>query len=1087
MSDSLGRQYGRLYLSGRSDRVNQLAHVSLVDGKGNAYLGLYAGAQRPLAGGNNTYVGSYAGANASAEASVFLGLGSGRRATRIRETCFIGYKAGELSERVEASVCVGAFAGRKMTRANCNAVFGYQAAAELTSGSRNTIIGTYAAYQQFSASDNVVVGHRAGYKNRIGANNCYLGTNSGFAAYNGMENVCVGVRSGEELYAGQKNVLLGYAAGSKIADASNCIAIGTGAMQFFNLGDTNTCLGTETARYFSGNNNTILGGYSVGNATGSNNSVIGSNSMNRRNSGRVEINGCVVLGENVVFDVPVKRATYTYADATVDSLGTPDPNATVVALTNSDVFDPQTYPVLYLVDTAPVGDPLLPDEYRTEIRGAFAVVEFDTYSVGWGMQVTGIPNYQVLYKPYELVYTLIDSTLTLFVDGASVGSVSNVNTVSIDEVLDVAIVQTSDPPALTVQYRAGYEAAYEEFSADPEIVLPGTFLELAQEDALVDSESVVTVELVSPHNMPPGGEVTIHQSSVPALNAKWVLTGVPTLNSFTIDAGGAVDPGGAVVLGAQTRVFISRARDVTDVTFSIADATATMTGPHGLLEGQTFYLADSEADGVYTVAQAEGNSVTFALPVVVESLGANAHALIALLEPTHSYVEFSATGSAKTVTNMTVTINQRADAEFVTNEIVGPSLSDGHTHVGPAGSLQLMNANIRNKQLEFSDDGLSFARYAIGSLNTLLEARGTFKLDQTASIDFGFEWLASQKLSCVLADEELSLVLSNGFTTNVMTLAEISYANVSTTNGNISGNSLPMDLANVFATDEQWATLSLREDIATDVSQITFSVHVHGGPAGWYEARAAPDITEYVTVNLSDTASPDPNGASFRYYANAFTILKDVSIYNERFRDTPVFSNVIYLGSDHVIDQEADRQDVWITSLGDTRVLRANVDEFRVFPNTMHVMGGAVVAGDLVSRNVMQVCVSRGVGAVSDLPALAVDVAWPALQLDDHAPIILEIVQTVSEEGGAFTSNTSTVHVNTMDDDPSSPVATPYYGASIGSLGATPTLSGARAAANVLTLVSQPGYATLGGKRAHTLSARVLSTAVGTVSLTSSA
>ena len=1087
MSDSLGRQYGRLYLSGRSDRVNQLAHVSLVDGKGNAYLGLYAGAQRPLAGGNNTYVGTYSGANASAEASVFLGLGSGRRATRIRETCFIGYKAGELSERVESTVCVGAFAGRKMTRANCNAVFGYQAAAELTSGSRNTIIGTFAAFQQFSASDNVVVGHRAGYKNRIGANNCYLGTNSGFAAYNGLENVCVGVRSGEELYAGQKNVLLGYASGSKIADASNCIAIGTRAMQFFSDGDTNTCLGTETARYFSGNNNTILGGYSVGNAIGSNNSVIGSNSMNRRNSGRVEINGCVVLGENVVFDVPVKRSTQTYADATIDSLGTPDPNARSVKLTNTDVFDPQTYPVLYLVDTAPVGDPLLPDEYRTEIRGALSLVEFGTYAIGWGMQVDNLPAYDVVYKPYEVVYTLSSSTLTLTIDGAPAGEVSNIDSASIDEVLDIAIIQTSDPPALTIQYRAGYSGPYSQFEANADVVLPGAYVELGEADALVDSSSIVTVELAAVHGLFPGAQIEIHQSSVAAMNATWTLLGVPSVTSFTIDAAGAVDPGGAIVLGAQTRVFISRARDIpaAALAFDIGGANVvTVTGSHGLLKGQSFFLADTETgvDGVYTTTSSAGNVATFTVPGI-DTIGSNAHVRIALLEPTHSYVEFSATGVAKQVTDMRVTINQRADAEFVTNTIAGPSLTDGHQHVGPAGSLQLMNANIRNKQLEFSEDGLSFAKYSIGSLNTLLQARGSFKLDQTASIDFGFEWLASQKLSCVLANEELSLVVSNGFTSSVLTLAEVSPANVSTTHGNISGNSLPMDLANVFATDEQWATLAISEEIAADVSQLAFSVHVHGGPAGWFDARLQPEVTEYISVNLEDIVSPDPSGATLRYYANAYTILKDVHIYNERFRDTPVFSNVIYLGSDHVIDQEADRQDVWITSLGDSRILRANTDEFRVFSNTLHVVGNIAIGGDLTGRNVMQAFDSRAVAFGTALPNISTDVSWSLAQLEDYAPVVMEVVQTVSEAGGLFTSQTSIVHINTHDNPPSAPALAVFPGASTGTLGAAPSISGALLGNTSIALVSAPGYAAIDSKRAHSISARVLSTAVGAIAL----
>jgi len=853
--DDLGRQYGRLYLSGRSDRINQLAHISLLDGKNNAYLGLYAGASRPLAGGNNTFVGSYSGANASSEAGVFVGLGSGRRATRIKETCFLGYKSGELAERVESSVCIGAFSGRKMTRANCNTLLGYQAGANLISGSRNVIIGTYAAANQFNAHDNVCIGYRSGYKNTIGANNCYIGTNSGFAAYNGVENTCIGVGSGEELYSGTKNVLCGFAAGSRIAAASNCIAIGTRAMQFFSEGDTNTCLGTQTGRYFSGNNNTILGGYSVGNGIGNFNSVIGSRSMNRRNGGRVDINRCVVVGENVVFDVPVQQKTLTYADATVSSLLTPDPNANVVSLGA----------VLYAVDTDPVGDVLLPNERMTKLTGVLATTGSGTYDISWSNEIDQVTSYSLLYTPYKVTVTTTGN-IALYVDG----SVVNSETFTPTDLLDFEIHQTSDPAALSVSYRTAVAGTYDSFSAPGDIVLPGTFTASAP-DVLV-SLNIATVEVTDAHGVPVGGQIYISGSVTEAFNGQWTIAGVPTPESFTIDITSEGLSDGSYPAGTEMKVYLTRPRPSSNVS---------------------------------------------------------------VFEPPLSYTQFTATGNAMTVTGMAVTFNQRVDSEFVTNSILGPSSTDGHTYQGPAGSANAMNANIQYKQLEFANGGYSAARYTIGSRNTLLQTSGTFKLYPSANIDFGVEWLTSCKLSCKVHSNVFDIqAITLGNTSS--TLAEISDVQVSTVNGNIVGNTIPLELDAILATDEQWVTVSLDESIASDTSQLQFTIRAMGGVEGWLQNQILPTVTEYVTVSLKDTISPDPNGASIQFYANAYTILRDISVYNERYRDTPVFANVIYLGSDHAIDEEIDRESVWITSLGASRVLRANISEFRIFPTVTH-------------------------------------------------------------------------------------------------------------------------------------------------------
>ncbi len=967
MSVDLGRDYGKLYLSGRSDRLVQLGHISLLDGKNNAYLGLYAGAQRPLAGGNNTFVGTYSGANAVSEAGVFLGLGSGRRATRVKETTLIGYKAGELCERVESSVCIGAYAGRKMMRANCNTLLGYQAGAELTSGSRNTIIGSFAAFQQFNGHDNVCVGHRSGYKNTIGANNTYIGTNSGFAAYAGYENVCVGVSSGEELYAGSKNVLLGFAAGSRIADASNCIAIGTRAMQFFSLGDTNTCLGTETARYFSGNNNTILGGYSVGNATGSFNSVLGSRSLNRRNGGRVQIDRCVVLGENVLFDVPVKQVSLTYADADVPSALTTDPNAANVKVNGN--FIEGNARVLWATEASPIGDQLLPNERGISVRGLYWTSGSGSYDVSWGLQMANIADANYAYippAPYQVRINM--GTLQLFVDSEEVGNAAY----SINERLEVVVTQTSDPPAITVQYRegnvAGVAGEYQEFSADPAVVLPGSYVELGEPDALVDSSGIATIDTVVPHAVPPGGQVYILGSTNEEFNGKWNIIDCPSPSSFRIPVG---LPLGSYLLGIDTLVYITRSREVTDVTFAVSGTQATMTGSHTLRIGNSFEVANSiNADGVYTVTSTPTPlQAVFSVPLGA-SFGPSATIRVSLLEPDVSYAEITATGiGAKFVTDPVVTYNQRADAEFITNSVHGPSRTDGHTWVGPAGSQALMDANIRNHQLEFAAGGYSYARYPLGTNNTLLESRGTFRLFE--NLEFGVEWLSSYKLSCVFSGNTFDIRANYGLglIANSIVLAAITEDDIAVPSGNIVGNTLPMDLANVLLTDEQWVTVSLTETFAADAAQLAFTITAAGGAAGWYEASLPPTISEYVTVHINDTLVPDPNGSTLRFYANAFTVLRDIYVFNQRYRDTPVFANVIYLGSDHIVSEEIDRQDVWITSLGEDRVLRANVNEFRVL--SIVARANAVQCDGLLIKETTQQysMVVDGSFTVNEIPA----------------------------------------------------------------------------------------------------------------------
>ena len=846
--------HGKLSLLGRTDRANQLGFVSLADGRNNAYIGLYAGASRPQAGINNTFVGTFSGSNSVSESSTFLGTASGRRSTRTKETCFIGYRAGELAERVESSVCVGAYSGRKMTRANCNTLVGYQSGAELTSGSRNTIVGAYAAFSQFNAHDNVCIGHRSGYKNTIGSNNCYIGTNSGFAAYQGYDNVALGVKSGEGLTSGKKNVLVGYAAGGNISGASNCIAIGTQAMEFFFNGDTNTCVGTQAAKRFTGMNNTILGGYSTSNASGNYNTIIGSRSMNRKTGDRVALSNCVIIGENIQFDIPVRIVTAYAKDMDVipdSQIGNPDPNTMILSTPS------RTFIGLNLV---PVGDPMLVKERFISLGSFEDRVLFDTsyagrYTVEWGSEVLE-NNTMALPIPVRMTFNVpsatqpIQAILEVYDDFVEWWTIENTGTT-----LDVYLAQEFNPPSIRVVLGDAIDETFSDLS------LPGKRIPI-QRIPEYDSESNMIVFATSDVDfLVPGMEVQINKSSIEALNTivRIIDIGsmdtdgiVPlTLNTSVVEGVSGSDLGNSVELLASRSV--SR-----PVYGTIEQGSVSMSEPFfsgmlfGMLTDPMVYV-DGTGDvdaGVYPITVLSKDQGIFAFDVDAPDgdvfVG---HVAIGTFESL--IVGFQISTSSNTV---------------------GPSESDGHVQSG-VGSQSQMDAEINLGYLLFQGGGFEFATYELGSGTTTVDLSGTFEVPLTDDIDFGIRWMGHYDLKCVKQDSAVAVSITStndDIVTNVLQFSTAVFVI-----GSIETSDFPIDISSILTTSDPQMTVNIVHD--TNAETLTLIITFQGGTrfGNRFSPQGAPKKAKLIVTYVP---TPETLGSTVQFYANGVTKVSAVAL-----------------------------------------------------------------------------------------------------------------------------------------------------------------------------------------------------------------
>jgi hypothetical protein len=346
-------------LAGRTDRVQQLSHVSLADGADNTLLGLEAGAK--VTGNTNTFVGSrvarvaaYSSNNVvvGARAAEYLG-------SRTHDNVILGHLAGQQIVYSESNVVVGAEAGRYVQRSVLCTLVGFRAGGEMASGARNTFVGAQSGYYSYNNSDNVFVGDRAGMNNRVGHRNTFVGTGAGISATRGNDSVLIGYYAGATLMDADGSTIVGQGAGSNASggyntllgsgvaeelDGNACVVVGyraaahaagnntvyvgafagnamraseTVAVGYEALasgeGQYVTVVGASAASSLHGNNNTIAGSHAWQVARGDYNSVIGSRSflldralypdVDLPANLTVTLSNCVVIGEDISLDL----------------------------------------------------------------------------------------------------------------------------------------------------------------------------------------------------------------------------------------------------------------------------------------------------------------------------------------------------------------------------------------------------------------------------------------------------------------------------------------------------------------------------------------------------------------------------------------------------------------------------------------------------------------------------------------------------------------------------------------------------------------------------------------------------------------
>lgn len=293
-----------MYLSGRTDRVQQLAHVSLTDGAWNTAVGLNAGTRLAARGRRNTVVGAEAGTVLTGNNNALVGAYAGERASGVSDSVAVGHGAGRAMGNVASCVLVGAGAGAAMQKASFNTAVGFASAGAMVSGARNVFVGSFTGYYVRNASDNVFVGHAVGKSTRHGDGNVFMGSSAAAggamnrslvvgagaaAAAAGDDNVFLGFECGGNVTASQLNTVVGARAGQSMAGGNNVVvgataaleatvsssvAVGNRAMQTA-AGAHNVAVGDGAGVALYGDRNTAIGSEACASLQGSNNVFVG--------------------------------------------------------------------------------------------------------------------------------------------------------------------------------------------------------------------------------------------------------------------------------------------------------------------------------------------------------------------------------------------------------------------------------------------------------------------------------------------------------------------------------------------------------------------------------------------------------------------------------------------------------------------------------------------------------------------------------------------------------------------------------------------------------------------------------------------
>jgi hypothetical protein len=148
----------QVYLPGTTDRISQLAWVSLADGGDNAILGYNSGLRLTSSYTNNVLLGTNVARSArSVATTVLVGAAAGRGTDRITDTVGLGYNCLSQATDVGTSVIVGASAGTRLRRTTECVAVGYRSMQYVRDGSSTVAVGSEAA-RSFQGQYNTIVG-----------------------------------------------------------------------------------------------------------------------------------------------------------------------------------------------------------------------------------------------------------------------------------------------------------------------------------------------------------------------------------------------------------------------------------------------------------------------------------------------------------------------------------------------------------------------------------------------------------------------------------------------------------------------------------------------------------------------------------------------------------------------------------------------------------------------------------------------------------------------------------------------------------------------------------------------------------------
>jgi len=322
----MNRGTARLNLPGGT--TDQFAFLSLSDGGGSTFVGLNAGNKFP--GSLNTFVGAGSGTySESVSTSVYLGSLAGESSDRAGDTVAVGHGAARYARDSYSNVLVGTSAGESLRRADLNTAIGHRAMGSAATGRRNVAVGALSGLNARQFANSVCIGYSSGAQT-CGGENVFVGGFSGRDA-NVQNTTLMGYNTGTVLRGANvvafgaecaahaadvvDVVIGGYSAGANMANVSTSLVLGAAAGESMTDCAHNVVAGYAAARELVNSEyNTIIGSECAANAESRYTTVVGSKSMNRRNGGRVEFSNCVIVGENISFDLPTQFKTLTYAD-----------------------------------------------------------------------------------------------------------------------------------------------------------------------------------------------------------------------------------------------------------------------------------------------------------------------------------------------------------------------------------------------------------------------------------------------------------------------------------------------------------------------------------------------------------------------------------------------------------------------------------------------------------------------------------------------------------------------------------------------------------------------------------------------------